>query len=79
MCASATSTRSAPHRVVNPPGVDRYSSALFVEPAFHLRVETLPTCLDADGTSRHAPVVTGPYLLSRFDGTHAYRNPLVAE
>lgn len=70
---------SNPHRVVNPPGVDRYSSPLFVEPAFHLRVETLPTCLDADGASRHAPVVTGPYLLSRFDGTHAYRNPLLTE
>ena len=69
---------SNPHRVVNPPGVDRYSSPLFVEPGFHVRIETLPTCLDADGTSRHEPVVTGPYLLSRFDGTHAYRNPLLA-
>jgi isopenicillin N synthase-like dioxygenase len=68
---------SNPHRVVNPPGRDRYSSPLFVEPGFHLRIETLPTCLDEDGTSRHGPVVTGPYLLSRFDGTHAYRNPLL--
>lgn len=64
---------SNPHRVVNPPGVDRYSSPLFVTPPFHLRIETLPTCLDADGRSRHAPLVAGPYLLSRFDGTHAYR------
>lgn len=64
---------SNPHRVVNPVGVDRYSSALFVTPPFHLRIETLPTCLDADGTSRHAPLVAGPYLLSRFDGTHEYR------
>jgi isopenicillin N synthase-like dioxygenase len=69
---------SNPHRVVNPPGVDRYSSPLFVEPGYHVRIETLPTCLDADGTSRHDPVVSGPYLLSRFDGTHAYRNPLLA-
>jgi isopenicillin N synthase-like dioxygenase len=64
---------SNPHRVVNPAGVDRYSSALFVTPPFHLRIETLPTCLDADGRARHAPLVSGPYLLSRFDGTHAYR------
>lgn len=69
---------SNPHRVVNPPGVDRYSSPLFVEPGFHVRIETLPTCLDADGSSRHQPVTTGPYLLSRFDGTHTYRNPLLA-
>jgi isopenicillin N synthase-like dioxygenase len=65
---------SNPHRVVNPPGVDRYSAVLFVTPPFHLRIETLPTCLGADETPRHRPVVAGPYLLSRFDGTHAYRS-----
>ena len=68
---------SNPHRVVNPAGVDRYSSALFVTPPFHLRIETLPTCLDADGRSRHEPLVAGHYLLSRFDGTHAYRNEVL--
>lgn len=67
---------SNPHRVVNPPGVDRYSSPLFVTPPFHLRIETLPTCLADGETPRHAPLVSGPYLLSRFDGTHAYRTPL---
>jgi isopenicillin N synthase-like dioxygenase len=70
---------SNPHRVVNPPGVDRYSAVLFVTPPFHLRIETLPTCLDADCASRHAPLIAGRYLLSRFDGTHAYRNPLLEE
>lgn len=64
---------SNPHRVVNPPGTDRYSSALFVTPPFHARIETLTTCLDEDAGSRHSPTVAGPYLLSRFDGTHAYR------
>jgi hypothetical protein len=49
------------------------------DPAFHLRIETLPTCLDADGTSRHEPLIAGPHLLWRFDGTHAYRNPLLEE
>lgn len=69
---------SNPHRVVNPPGLDRYSSPLFVTPPFHLRIETLPTCLEAGETPRHEPLVSGPYLLSRFDGTHSYRNPLLA-
>lgn len=64
---------SNPHRVVNPVGVDRYSSPLFVTPPFHLRIETLPTCRGADGSGRHEPLVSGPYLLSRFDGTHDYR------
>jgi isopenicillin N synthase-like dioxygenase len=68
---------SNPHRVVNPPGVDRYSSPLFVTPPFHLRIETLETCLAPGETPRHEPMVTGPYLLSRFDGTHSYRNELL--
>jgi len=70
---------SNPHRVVNPPNQDRYSVPLFVTPPFHLRIETLPTCLDADGSSHHEPLVSGPYLLSRFDGTHSYRNELLEE
>jgi isopenicillin N synthase-like dioxygenase len=68
---------SNPHRVVNPLGVDRYSSPLFVTPPFHLGIETLPSCLDAEGSSRHEKLVAGPYLQSRFDGTHAYRNELL--
>ena len=70
---------SNPHRVVNPPHQDRYSVPLFVTPPFHLRIETLPTCLDPDGTSHHEPLVSGPYLLARFDGTHSYRNTLLDE
>jgi isopenicillin N synthase-like dioxygenase len=70
---------SNPHRVVNPPHQDRYSVPLFVTPPFHLRIETLPTCLDVDGTSHHEPLVSGPYLLGRFDGTHSYRNALLDE
>lgn len=68
---------SNPHRVVNPPGVDRYSSPLFVTPPFHLRIETLETCLEHGEAPRHEPMVSGPYLLSRFDGTHSYRNELL--
>ena len=68
---------SNPHRVVNPPGVDRYSSPLFVEPPYHLRIEALETCLADGETPRHEPMTVGPYLLSRFDGTHSYRNELL--
>jgi len=68
---------SNPHRVVNPAGVDRYSSPLFVEPDFHLRIEALPTCVPGGEEPRHESVTVGPYLLGRFDGTHSYRNPLL--
>lgn len=68
---------SNPHRVVNPPSTDRYSSPLFVTPPFHLRIETLPTCRDEP--LRHEPMISGPYLMSRFDGTHSYRNELLEE
>ena len=68
---------SNPHRVVNPPATDRYSTPLFVTPPFHLEIETLPTCRDEP--LRHDTMVSGPYLLSRFDGTHSYRNELLDE
>lgn len=70
---------SNPHRVVNPQYRDRYSIPLFVTPPFHARIECLPTCL-ADGESpRYEPLTAGPYLLSRFDSTHSYRNDLLEE
>ena len=68
---------SNPHRVVSPPKVDRYSIPFFVEPGFHVPVECLPTCQDASNPPRHEPLTAGPYLLSRFDGTHSYRNALL--
>jgi len=70
---------SNPHRVINPPDVDRYSIPLFVTPPFHLSIEALPTCVEPGEVAKHAPMVSGPYLLSRFDGTHNYRNPLMME
>lgn len=70
---------SNPHRVKNSPNQDRYSVALFVAPPFHLRIETLPTCRDATGATRHESLVCGPYLLSRFDATHSYRNAILKD
>ena len=68
---------SNPHRVVNPIGRDRYSIPLFVTPPFHARIECLPTCRSDDDPAHHEPLTAGPYLLSRFDGTHSYRNPIL--
>jgi isopenicillin N synthase-like dioxygenase len=69
---------SNPHRVVNPAGVHRYSIPFFVTPPFHARIECLPTCRPADGSAPRYPAQqAGPYLLSRFDATHTYRNPLL--
>lgn len=70
---------SNPHRVVNPPGADRYSSPLFVTPPFHLRIDALETCLEPGSSPRHAALTSGPYLLARFDGTHSYRNELLEQ
>jgi isopenicillin N synthase-like dioxygenase len=68
---------SNPHRVINPPDDDRYSMPLFVTPPFHARIECLETCLAPGEVPRYEPMVAGPYLLSRFDNTHSYRNEIL--
>jgi isopenicillin N synthase-like dioxygenase len=70
---------SNPHRVVNPAGVDRYSMPLFVSPPYLATISCLPTCLGTGEVPKYAPMQTGPYLMSRFDATHSYRNQLLAE
>jgi isopenicillin N synthase-like dioxygenase len=69
---------SNPHRVINPPEADRYSMPLFVTPPFHATITCLPTCLADGAEPRYEPQQAGPYLLSRFDATHSYRNPLLS-
>jgi isopenicillin N synthase-like dioxygenase len=68
---------SNPHRVVNPIGRDRYSIPLFVTPPYHAWIECLPSCV-GEG-AKYAPMQAGPYLMSRFDSTHSYRNELLAD
>ncbi len=70
---------SNPHRVVNPRDTDRYSMPLFVTPPFGAEISCLPACLASGESPRYEPLTAGPYLLSRFDATHSYRNPLLAE
>lgn len=70
---------SNPHRVVNPPRRDRYSIPLFVTPPFHARIECLHTCLEPGESPKYEAIEAGPYLLSRFDSTHSYRNEMLEE
>jgi len=70
---------SNPHRVVNPRQTDRYSIPLFVTPPYWANIECLPSCLAPGEKPRHEPMLSGPYLLARFDSTHSYRNELLAE
>ena len=70
---------SNPHRVVNPRQTDRYSIPLFVTPPYWAKIECLPSCLPEGAKPRHEPMLSGPYLLARFDSTHSYRNELLAE
>ncbi len=70
---------SNPHRVINPRQTDRYSIPLFVTPPYWANIECLPSCLSAGQKPKHDRMLSGPYLLARFDSTHSYRNELLAE
>ena len=70
---------SNPHRVINPRQTDRYSIPLFVTPPYWANIECLPSCLSAGEKPKHEPMLSGPYLLARFDSTHSYRNELLAD
>ncbi|QYN37603.1 hypothetical protein K1T35_10375 [Pseudonocardia sp. DSM 110487] len=69
---------SNPHRVVNPPQTDRYSMPLFVTPPFHAEISCLESCLAPGEEPKYEPQEAGPYLMSRLNATHTYRNPLLA-
>ena len=61
---------STPHRVLNRSARDRYSAAFFFDPAFHTRVECLPTCTDADRPARYPPISSGEHLAEMYRKTH---------
>ncbi len=62
------------HRVVNPPpeagGTGRRQSfAFFHQPNWHAEIKCLPSCLAAGENARYDPVLSGPYLMSKFQAT----------
>ncbi len=64
---------STPHRVLNPPAKDRYSIAMFCDPAPNTPVACLPGCCSPGRPARYAPTTSGDYLTSRLDATYAFR------
>lgn len=74
--------KSTQHRVILPPSIhERYSMPFFFEPNFSTVVECLPTCcLDEDSSNKdettrqkckYPPVVSGEYLVAKYQATHA--------
>jgi isopenicillin N synthase-like dioxygenase len=62
---------STPHKVVTPPGRDRYSIAFFLDPDPDARVACLPTCTDATRSIKYPPVSAADFLRSRLEPTYA--------
>jgi isopenicillin N synthase-like dioxygenase len=61
---------STPHKVVAPPGKDRYSIAFFLDPDPDAVVACLPTCADATRPAKYAPVSGADFLKSRLEPTY---------
>ena len=62
------------HRVVNPSLADgatarRQSLAFFHQPNWSAEISCLEACLAPGETPKHAPVLSGPYLMSKFRAT----------
>ena len=52
---------STPHRVVSPPGRERYSIAFFLDPNPDTVVAVLPSCRGPGGSERYAPIVAADF------------------
>ena len=66
--------RSTMHRVVNPelahdPLSRRQSIAYFHQPNWDASIATIPTCINSSVTAHYEPVLSGPYLMSKFRST----------
>jgi isopenicillin N synthase-like dioxygenase len=62
---------STPHKVVSPPGADRYSVAFFLDPNPDAIVACLPTCISSDQPAKYAPITGADFLRSRLEPTYA--------
>ncbi len=63
---------STRHRVVNSSGRERFSMAVFYDPAFHTVIDPRDLGLPADETPRYEPTVAGEYQLERFNRVFAH-------
>jgi isopenicillin N synthase-like dioxygenase len=61
---------STPHRVVSPPGRDRYSVAFFLDPNPDALIECLPGCSSAERPAKYPPILAADYLRQRLDATY---------
>lgn len=62
------------HRVVNPSPDEggmarRQSFAFFHQPDWSAEIACLPECLEEGETPKHPPVLSGPYLMAKFQAT----------
>ena len=62
---------STPHKVVSPPGVDRYSVAFFLDPNPDAIVACLPSCTSSDRPAKYAPITGAEFLRSRLEPTYS--------
>jgi isopenicillin N synthase-like dioxygenase len=62
---------STPHKVVSPPGADRYSVAFFLDPNPDAMVACLPTCITPERPAKYAPISGADFLRSRLEPTYA--------
>lgn len=53
--------RSAPHRVFNLDGEERYSIPFFISPRWDVRLECLPTCQGPDNPPKYPPISRAEY------------------
>lgn len=67
---SAGTWRSTPHRVVNPPGRDRYSIAYFFDPGMDTVIEPLVPASSVNDRS----FVFGDHVMQQLDATYDYRD-----
>lgn len=68
--------RSTLHRVVNPPAdahgrSRRQSIAFFHQPNWDATIDCIPSCLAAGEQPRHAPIASGPHLMTKYRSTVA--------
>lgn len=60
---------STPHKVVTPPGRDRYSVAFFLDPNPDAMVACLPPCISLERPAKYGPITGADFLRSRLEPT----------